>query len=170
MSTEGEHSGGNVNYYLAEIPHPKRLAPYVAECEDIIEALNMTFAEGSAFKAIWRSCAERTLGKLKRGGDSVRDAEKVIYYGGRMLAVRTMAATIREAQKHEQTGAQLTGAGSHAGVSNLGERGTSGGSSSFGASGIGGRSESLVGGGCGISEPLGIGGGGPASHENSRHS
>lgn len=85
-----EKSGGNVNYYVVDIPDPKRLAPYTAECEDIIEALGMTFAEGCAFKAIWRSCAERTLGKMKAGssGDGIYDAEKVQYYGGRMVAVR----------------------------------------------------------------------------------
>lgn len=83
-------SGGNNNYYIAEVPNPKRLSPYVAECEDIIEALGMTFAEGCAFKAIWRSCAARTLGKVKPGADSagVYDAEKVVYYGQRMVAQR----------------------------------------------------------------------------------
>lgn len=83
-----EKSGGNVNYYVVNVCSPKRLAPYSAECEDIIEALGMTFAEGCAFKAIWRSCAARTLGKLKEGGDAVYDAEKVVYYGSRMLAQR----------------------------------------------------------------------------------
>jgi hypothetical protein len=85
-----EKSGGNVNYYLVEIVTPKRPEhkPYTAECEDIIEALGMTFAEGCAFKAIWRSCAARTLGKQKAGGSAVYDAEKVVYYGQRMLAQR----------------------------------------------------------------------------------
>lgn len=85
-----EFTGGNVNYYLVDIHEPKRLAPYTAECEDIIEALGMTFAEGCAFKAIWRSCAVRTLGRGKKGQDEegIYDAEKVQYYGGRMLAQR----------------------------------------------------------------------------------
>jgi len=83
-------TGGNNNYYIAEVPNPKRLAPYTAECEDIIEALGMTFAEGCAFKAIWRSCAARTLGKIKPGQDKsgIYDAEKVVYYGNRMIAAR----------------------------------------------------------------------------------
>ena len=83
-------TGGNVNYYLVNIDDPKRLAPYQAEAEDIIEALGMTFAEGCAFKAIWRSCAARTLGVVKEGMDAngVYDAEKVVYYGSRMLATR----------------------------------------------------------------------------------
>ncbi len=86
-----EFTGGNVNYYLVNIKDPKRLQPYEAEAEDIIEALGMTFAEGCAFKAIWRSCAMRTLGHMKKGQDQfgVYDAEKVQYYGGRMLAQRT---------------------------------------------------------------------------------
>ena len=83
-------TGKDVNYYLVDVPDPKRLPPYTAECEDIIEALGMTFAEGNAFKAIWRSCAARTLGLLKPGHDSegIYDAEKTVYYGGRMLAQR----------------------------------------------------------------------------------
>lgn len=84
-----EFTGSNVNYYLVDIPDPKRLDPYQAECEDIIEALGMTFAEGCAFKAIWRSCAARQ-GKQKKGMDDngVYDAQKVVYYGERMLAQR----------------------------------------------------------------------------------
>jgi hypothetical protein len=91
-----ERSGGNVNYYLVEIPAPKRLAAYTAEAEDIIEALGMTFAEGCAFKAIWRSCAARALGKFKVGMDEhgIYDAEKVEYYGGRMVAVRKAAMKV----------------------------------------------------------------------------
>ena len=86
-----EHSGLDVDYYTVEVKNPKSLLPYSAECEDIMEALGMNFAEGSAFKSIWRSCAARTLGKLKKGGDSVRDAEKVVYYGKRMLEQRKNA-------------------------------------------------------------------------------
>lgn len=90
MSKSAEFSGNNVNYYLVDIKDPKRLAPYQAECEDIIEALGMTFAEGCAFKAIWRSCAARTLGMGKKGQDQhgIYDAEKVEYYAKRMIAIR----------------------------------------------------------------------------------
>lgn len=89
-----EFTGKDVNYYLVEVAEPKRLPPYTAECEDIIEALGMTFAEGCAFKAIWRSCAARTLRLVKKGQDEagVYDAEKVQYYGGRMLAQRRKKA------------------------------------------------------------------------------
>jgi hypothetical protein len=88
---EGENSGGDVNYYCVMIAEPKRpdIEPYMAECEDIIEHLGMDFAEGSAFKSIWRKAAQRTLGHLKRGADShgVRDSEKVEYYGKRLVAI-----------------------------------------------------------------------------------
>ena len=89
--TKGEFSGGDVNYYLLDITQPKRLQPCKVEAEDVIEALGMTFAEGCAFKAIWRSCAARMLGLYKEGMDvdGVYDAQKVAYYGTRMIAQRT---------------------------------------------------------------------------------
>jgi len=82
-----EYSGGSVNYYsvLIKSPTTPDTPPYVAECNDIIEALNMNFAEGNAFKAIWRKCAAR-LGKLKEGyKDGLYDAEKVEFFGKRMV-------------------------------------------------------------------------------------
>lgn len=85
--SEPEYTGKDVSYYLVDIKTPKRLAPYKAECEDIIEVLGMTFAEGCAFKAIWRKCAARTLGVAKAGyKGGLYDAEKAQYYGGRMVA------------------------------------------------------------------------------------
>ncbi len=89
-ASEGERSGGSVDYYQVPIERPttEGRAPYIAECNDIIEALGMNYAEGNAFKAIWRSCAERTLGKKKAGGNAVYDAEKVVFFGTRMLKQR----------------------------------------------------------------------------------
>lgn len=89
-NTSVEKSGGNVNYYVLNVDNPKRLPPYMAEAEDIIESLGMTFAEGCAFKALWRSCASRTLGLHKEGQDKegVYDAEKIVYYGQRIVAQR----------------------------------------------------------------------------------
>src|ERR1035437_4038633 len=85
-----EKTGGNVNYYLVDIKDPKRLEPYTAECEDVIEAFFMTFAEGSLFKALWRSCASRNLGLKKEGMDDegIYDAEKMVYYANRVLVQR----------------------------------------------------------------------------------
>lgn len=81
MSEEGKLTGGNVNYYLAEVTHPKRpeLAPYIAECEDITHALQMTPEEFCEFKAIWRTAAAR-LGNGKPGLKAVYDAEKRVHY------------------------------------------------------------------------------------------
>lgn len=85
-----EHTGGPVSYYLVAVTNPNQgSTAYMAECGDIIEALGMNFNEGNAFKAIWRSAAARTLKKLKHAGDPVYDAEKVVFYGQRMLATLT---------------------------------------------------------------------------------
>lgn len=86
---EPEYTGGSVSYYSVSISNPTtQPAPYTAECNDIIEALGMNYAEGNAFKAIWRSCAARALGKAKRGyTDALYDAEKVVFFGERMVAM-----------------------------------------------------------------------------------
>ena len=89
-----EYTGGSVSYYKISIAVPlSGNAPYVAECNDIIEALGMTYAEGNAFKAIWRMCAARTLGVKKRGyTDGLYDAEKVEFFGARMVAQQSRLA------------------------------------------------------------------------------
>lgn len=84
-----EYSGGSSDYYKVEITNtttPFALG-YTAECNDIIEALGMNFAEGNAFKAIWRRAAQRTLGKRKAGAkdDGLYDAEKVEFFGKRLV-------------------------------------------------------------------------------------
>lgn len=90
LQSAPEYTGKDVSYYLVSIATPKRLGPYTAECEDIIEALGMTFAEGCAFKAIWRKCAARTLGIAKAGyKGGLYDAEKAQYYGARMVAAES---------------------------------------------------------------------------------
>ncbi len=81
-----ESSGSDNDYWLLEIQHPKRLEPYTAECEDIIEALEMSFQEGEAFKAIWRKCGQR-LGNGKPGNTALRDAQKIRHFGARMEAI-----------------------------------------------------------------------------------
>ncbi len=89
--TKGEFSGGSVQYYKLKIEQPANLPdPYTCECEDIIEALGMTFSEACQFKALWRSCAARNLGVFKDGMDvdGIYDAEKMGYYAKRTLVVR----------------------------------------------------------------------------------
>lgn len=83
-----EYTGGSVSYYRVQITNPTSGSDaYQAECNDIIEALGMNYAEGNAFKAIWRKCAARTLGKAKAGyEDGLYDAEKVVFFGQRMVS------------------------------------------------------------------------------------
>ena len=84
--TKAEISGGNVNYYRVKVTAPNQAeAPYIAECSDIIEALQMDFNEGNAFKALWRRAAGR-LGNVKKGNeDPLYDAQKIKFYGTRIL-------------------------------------------------------------------------------------
>lgn len=86
-------TGGKVNYYLAQVEHPQRedQVPYRAECDDIIRALNMTFAEGCEFKAIWRTAAAR-LGNGKPGQKALYDAEKRMHYAAQDVKAYQAAA------------------------------------------------------------------------------
>lgn len=82
-----EYTGGSVSYYTVHIANPTTPGrePYDAECNDIIEALNMNYAEGNAFKAIWRRAAARQ-GLAKRGyTDGLYDAEKIVFFGKRLV-------------------------------------------------------------------------------------
>ena len=82
-----EYTGGSVSYYKVHVSNPTTIVgEYDAECNDIIEALGMNYAEGNAFKAIWRSCAARSLGLSKQGyTDGMYDAEKAQFFSGRMV-------------------------------------------------------------------------------------
>ena len=88
-------SGGLNNYYVVLIKNPQRVEqePYQAECEDIIQALGMTFDEGCAFKAIWRNAAAR-MGNGKPGNTAVYDAEKLVHYANRILAKEKLASEL----------------------------------------------------------------------------
>lgn len=77
-------SGGDNDYWVVHIDDPKRLVPYSAECEDLIEKFKFTFAEGEAFKALWRK-GQANLGNGKPGDNPLRNAEKVAYMGTRMV-------------------------------------------------------------------------------------
>lgn len=86
---EPKANGGKLSgdhYYRVSVSKPiaPDVQPYVAECADIIEALNMTFNEGEAFKAIWRLAASRQ-GRVKPGSAGMQyDADKVGHYGVRV--------------------------------------------------------------------------------------
>lgn len=83
-----ENSGGSVSYYKVSIDKPTTLpAPYEAECNDIIEALGMNFAEGNIFKALWRRAAARK-GVRKGGYDQGKyDAEKILFFAQRLIVM-----------------------------------------------------------------------------------
>ena len=91
--TAPQNTGGLVSYYLAPVQYPQRTGQpaYVAECEDIIEALQMTFDEACEFKAIWRTAAAR-LGNGKGGHTELYDAEKRVHYANRSLRRARRAA------------------------------------------------------------------------------
>lgn len=82
-----EYTGSSVSYYKLKVDNPTTIDhPYEVECNDIIEALDMNYAEGNAFKALWRRCAARKLGLKKKGYDNgLYDAEKVVFFGERLV-------------------------------------------------------------------------------------
>lgn len=82
-----EYTGGSSEYYSIFIRNPTDpdVESYWAECNDIIEALDMNFAEGNVFKAVWRKAAARQ-GKVKKGyDDGLYDSEKIVFFGNRLL-------------------------------------------------------------------------------------
>lgn len=81
-----EHTGGSVNYYRVTIVDPTSLdiKPYIAECNDIIEVLEMTPAMANIFKAVWRMAAS-LKGKKKKGLTLKYDAEKTVFFSRRLL-------------------------------------------------------------------------------------
>src|SRR5210317_2622583 len=77
MSTE--NSGLKCSYYEVRIDNPAHQEkPYVAECSDIMEALNLNCNETAVFKEIWRTANAR-LGEKKQGNSPLRAAEKIFY-------------------------------------------------------------------------------------------
>lgn len=83
---EGKLTGGLTNYYLAWVEHPQRAEqpPYQAECDDLVEVLQLTPDEAEIFKEVWRTAAAR-LGKGKPGHTPLYGAEKVYHRAGRIL-------------------------------------------------------------------------------------
>lgn len=78
-------TGGSSDYYKVRVASPTSgNDAYTAECNDIIEALGMNYAEGNAFKAVWRRAALR-MGKGKPGSTLLYDSEKVEFFGKRLV-------------------------------------------------------------------------------------
>ena len=79
-------TGGSSDYYKVWIQDPTtpENEPYMAECNDIIEALDMTYAEGNVFKAVWRRAALRN-GMGKPGSTLLYDSEKAEFFSKRLV-------------------------------------------------------------------------------------
>lgn len=77
-------SGGDVNYYLFEVPAKRHGVACVVEAEDVIEALDMEFAEANVFKALVRGIKLRHH-LSKPGSTALYEAQKMVYYSDRAL-------------------------------------------------------------------------------------
>ena len=62
--------------------------PVTICCNDIIEALDMNYAQGNVFKAQWRIAAFKQ-GKCKKGNSTLYDAEKSYFFSNRVLVQET---------------------------------------------------------------------------------
>jgi len=80
-------TGGSSDYYKVKVDNPTspEIDPYTAECNDIIEALNLSYTEGNIVKAIWRMAKNR-MGEGKPGVSNLYDAEKVEFFAKRVLS------------------------------------------------------------------------------------
>ena len=73
--------------------HPQRedQPAYQAECEDIIEALELNPDEANIFKEIWRGANARKHNG-KPGHTALYGAQKIMHYAGRILRRQTRIA------------------------------------------------------------------------------
>lgn len=102
MSAETKLTGGKVNYYLVSVAHPQREVPaYQAECEDIIEALELNPDEANIFKEIWRSANARKANG-KPGHTALYGAEKIVHYACRGVLHMQTPKTQPETETEQQ--------------------------------------------------------------------
>lgn len=95
MQQKIEDSGSHCEYYHCEVKHPQnpnQKVGYIANCEDIIQALGLTFDEGCEFKSIWRRGRGRQ-GFVKAESTALRDAIKAVHYAKRVLALEERLAS-----------------------------------------------------------------------------
>lgn len=94
-------SGGACDYYRVGVTHPMSSdqVPYIAECGDIMESLEMTYAEANIFKEVWRTAAERTLGLKKAGNTNKRAAEKIVFFANRYYVQNVHQANLTDSRK-----------------------------------------------------------------------
>lgn len=97
-----ENSGGHCEYYHALVSVPENPGQqgvaYEANCEDIIQSLEMTFDEACEFKSLWRRARARQ-GYVKAESTPVRDAAKALHYAGRVLRLEQRKTAVLEARK-----------------------------------------------------------------------
>lgn len=80
-NAEVTSGGGSCNYYMVDVKRPTTLPePYTIECNDIIEALGLSFKEANIIKEIFRTANERTNDNGKSGNTEKRAAEKVLFF------------------------------------------------------------------------------------------
>jgi hypothetical protein len=79
-------TGGSSDYYKVRVERPTSGGePYVAECNDIIEALQMEYDVANAFKAAWRVAALRQGWGKPGQRSAVYDGEKIVFFGQRII-------------------------------------------------------------------------------------
>jgi len=90
-----ESQATQCEYYECPVDHPQNPrqgeVAYIANCEDIIQALGLTFDEGCEFKSLWRRARARQ-GFVKAESTALRDAQKAFHYAGRILALEQRKA------------------------------------------------------------------------------
>jgi hypothetical protein len=92
--SEAEHTGNSVSYYDITItqwtnPEHQQSRPVTVSCNDVIEALEMNYAQANVLKAQWRIAAAKQ-GKLKKGNNTIYDSEKSCFFSDRVLVQETM--------------------------------------------------------------------------------
>lgn len=97
-----EDSGGSCKYYRVVINCPVHaFAPYIAECMDIVDALEMTPNEANIFGEIWRTAAARQ-GNKKKGHTPMRAADKIKFHADRIHQL-AMYEPVAEALKQDES-------------------------------------------------------------------
>lgn len=102
-----ENSGSFCDYYQIPVTnpqHPAQKEAYVANTEDLIQALGMTFDEGCEFKSLVRRANAR-LGFVKAETTAVRDAAKGLHYAKRIYAYELEKAGAIDAEQETQVAA-----------------------------------------------------------------
>ncbi len=79
LKTPKQPTGLRNDYYDITLP-----SGYTVAAMDVIEALDLNFAEGNILKAIWRQATARK-GNGKEGTSRKYDLEKVVFFAKRLL-------------------------------------------------------------------------------------